>query len=285
MRNYFSVLLLFSFPAATLAATPLQTDVSAGFTYEDNVNRAFQDPYIKTDRILSVDGNLSYRLPVNNISYFSLKGTLEINHYSEFSRLSNNRVGVEASYHFRPFSGYSATSFKVLAGYQRRYYDSDQRDGSAINLELGLSKRLTDMLTLRAGYIREDIDAEESQGVFDAENNRLYIDLDLKAGQNNTVYATLGYFDGNLVSTAPYVAGTVYDVWVIDDAYLQLGNTPTPWWAYKFTGTANTYRLGDYYAIDSKQGIDGSLFYYDSESDSGTKYTGVIYNISYMYRF
>ncbi len=74
MKKYFSVL-LFSISSATLAATPIKTDVSAGYTYDDNITRAELDRDIETDSILNLDASAAYRLPLNDMSYFSLSGS------------------------------------------------------------------------------------------------------------------------------------------------------------------------------------------------------------------
>jgi len=285
MNKYFSILLYLSFsaflfPCATFAASPLKTDISAGYTYDDNVTRAENDNDIEKDNILNLDASARYNIPFNQKSYFSIKGTLELNKYLDFDKLSNNRLGIYGSYHFRPFSGYTASRFFASAGYEKRLYKSDLRDGSATTLQLGLSKRLTDTVQLFAGYIKEDIDANSI--VFDADNDRLYLDLDFRINQKNTLYTSLGYLDGGLVTTARGGLGITYDYWVVDDAFTEL--TPLRW-AYKQTGTATTIRLGNNYSFTAKQALDGSLLYYDSESDTGVKYSGLIVNLNYLYRF
>lgn len=282
MKKYFSVLLMFSYAAATLAATPLSMDISAGYSYDDNVTRAELDRDIEKDNILNVDGSIAYKLPVNNISYFSLKGTLDVNQYLDFTRLSNTRLGIHGSYHIRPGSGYTAIRYLALLSYERRLYDSDQRDGSATEIELGLRKRLTDLLALRAGYIRQDISADSK--VFDAENNRLYLDLEYKLTAKNNLYATIGYVDGDVVSTAVATAKIVQASSAIarDDAFLDL---VPPRWAYKLGAKTTSIRVGDNYAIGSRQAIDGSLLYYDSAADGDNDYSGLILNLYYTYRF
>ena len=285
MKKYFSilpclVLSAFLLPCATFAASPIQTDISAGYTYDDNVTRAEFDNDIEKDNILNLDAAARYKIPFNDKSYFSVKGTLEINQYLDFTKLSNTRIGIHGSYHIRPFSGYTATRFFALAAFERRFYGSDQRDGSATILQLGLSKRLTDVVTTYAGYIKEDIDANHI--VFDADNNRLYLDLDFRVSPRNTLYTTFGYLDGDLVTTARSGLGIVYRYWVVDDAFTEL--TPTRW-AYKQTGTATTIRLGNNFTMDANQAIDGSVLYYDSESDAGGSYSGLIVNLNYLYRF
>jgi len=281
MQKYFSVLLLFSFSTASLAAgAPVKTDVSAGYTYDDNVTRAEFDNDIETDSILNVEAGATYNIPFNDKSYFSIKGTLEANKYLDFSKLSNTRFGLHGSYHLRPFGGYTAMRYLARISYERCMYDSELRDGSATYFQLGLSKRLTDLLAIRAGYIKEKIDADSI--VFDADNNRFYADADYRLNKKNTLYATLGYLDGDLVTTARSGIGITYKYWVVDDAFTDLSPLR---WAYKLQGTATTIRLGDNFVIDSKQALDGSVLYYDSESDEGSTYSGFIYNLNYLYRF
>ena len=290
MNKYFSILpcLVFSaflLPSATFAASPLKADISAGYTYDDNVTRAELDQDIEKDSILNLDATARYNIPFNDKSYFSIKGSLELNKYLDFDKLSNNRIGIHGSYHLRPFDGYTASKYFARIAYVQRLYNSDQRTGSATYLQLGWSKRLTDVVTLFAGYIKENIDSDESIGVFDADNNRLYLEADFKTGKNNTLYTTLTYFDGDIVSTtAPNsdIINAARPFIVRDDAFLEL--TPNRF-AYRLSAKTTSIKLGDTYAIRSNQAIDASVFYYKADSDYGITYTGLIANLNYLYRF
>jgi hypothetical protein len=166
--------------------------------------------------------------------------------------------------------------------YEERLFGSNQREGSATRILPGMSKRITDLFSLRAGYIKEDIDANSI--VFDADNNRFYLDLDYRLNQKNNIYATLEYLDGNLVTTARGGLGIDYEYWLVDDAFTDLSPLR---WAYRLSGKALTLRTGDSFTINSQSALDGSILYYDSEADNyaGSKYTGLIYSISYLYRF
>jgi len=290
MKNTFVILpiillctLLFS--PATIVAAPIQTDISAAYTYDDNVTRAELDHDIEKDSIVSLEATARYKIPLNEISYFSLKATLAFNHYLDFSKLSNTRLGLHGGYHFRPFGGYTASRFFALASYEQRMFDSDQRNGSALQLQFGWNKRLTDVLTLSAGFIRESVDADETIGVFDADNNRLYLEADFKTGNKNTVYTRLSLFDGDIVSTtAPNadIISAAAPFIVRDDAFLDL--TPERF-AYKLDATTTTLKVGNVYSLSSSQALDASLFYYKSKADLGINYSGLIVNISYLHRF
>lgn len=277
--------ILTAIPAVSSAASPVKFNVSAGYTYDDNITRAELDSDIEKDSVLNADVTAVMKLPLNDISYFSFKGEINLNQYLDFSQLSNTRVGVHGSYHLRPTGGYTALRYFVRLGYIERLFKSDQRSGSATEIELGLSKRLSDLVSLRAGYIKEDIDSDESIGVFDADNNRFYADMEYKLNKKNNLYGTITYVDGVVVSTtvpttkiiqasAPFI--------VRDDAFLDL--TPARF-AYRLDAKTTSLRVGDVYAISSNQAIDGSLLYYDSAAQGGNDYTGMILSIDYHHRF
>ena len=282
MKKSFIIILLCAYTGAVNSASPIRTDVSAGYTFDDNVTRAEFDNDIESDSIVSLGASAAYTIPVNDMSFFSLKGTLDVNRYLDFTKLSNTLIGIHGSYHLRPFTGYNATRFIGQLSYEERLFSSELREGSATRIRLGLSKRLTDLLSLRAGYIKEDIDANSV--VFDADNNRFYLDLDYRLNERNNLYATIGYLDGNLVTTARAGLGIDYEYWVVDDAFEDLSPLR---WAYRLSGSALTLRVGDNFTINSHSALDGSILYYDSEADNyaGSKYTGFIYSISYLYRF
>ena len=262
--------------------TPLKADVYAGYSYDDNVTRAQYDYDIESDNIVKLGGSLSSSVPLGDKSYLTLRGTLDASQYDRWDKLSNTLIGVYSDFYLKPSTGYTATRYLLSLNYEQRLYKSEQREGSAVRIKLGIDKNLTDIITMHTGYIREQIDAGSS--VFDADNNRLYFDLEYRTGASNVIYATLGYLDGNLVSTARGGYGIRYDEWVIDDAFTELSPTR---WAYKLTGSALTLRIGDNYKLSHHSAIDVSLLHYDSEADNynAGSYDGMILNASYIYLF
>lgn len=283
MKKYFSLMFLcifFSQAAIAARESSINTTLSASYSSDDNIARA-ANYYEVSDSILGLDAAVSYQIPINLDSFFSLKGSLAINQYQDYDKLNNNQPGVEISYHIRPGSGYSATRFSLSLGYKKRMYDSEQREGSAIDMTLGLSKRLTDRITLRAGISKEEISANEK--TFEADNSRLYMDVNYRLTKNNTLYLTISDFDGDIASTnASMYAPPYYIDSVQDDAFTYA--TPTRY-AYRIAVDAISYTLGDSYAIDSNQAIDVSMNNYDASAYGGISYKGTIYKISYLYRF
>lgn len=280
MKIYFRIFLLFFYVSATHAASPIVTDVSAGYTYDDNVTRAWRDQDIESDSILEVGASAAYSLPLNDMSYISLRGSADINHYLDFDKLNNNVLGLHASFHIRPTPGYTSLRYMASISFEQRMYDSDQRDGSAVIMQLGLSKRLTDKFSMRAGFINESHDANHI--VFDTDTDRIYFDLDFVINSQNTSYFTLTLIDGDLVTTAPRNLGVIYYEWVRDDAFRGLGPGR---WAYRVSGESTVMAFGDVYSIDSVNGIDASILFHDSESSYGTSYSGTMLNVTYVHHF
>lgn len=75
------------------------------------------------------------------------------------------------------------------------------------------------------------------------------------------------------------------------DAFLDLA---PPRYAYKLAAKTTTIRLGDNYSFTSYQSIAASVLYYQSETDYydsvtlrdiSINYSGLIFNLNYLYRY
>lgn len=276
------VLLALACLSQETAAQNTSAGLYAGFTYDDNVSRAQNENDIEDDRILKLGANLDYTILLNDISYLSLRGTLDASRYDYWYKLNNTLVGIHADLNLRPSTGYTASRYLFSINYEQRLFESALREGSALRARLGFSKNLTDVVSLHAGYIHENIDADSE--VFDASNNRLYLDTEFRTGRYNVVYGTLGYLDGNLVTTARAGLGIDYEVWVVDDAFTDLRPRR---WAYRLSGKAISFRIGNNYQFGHQHALDISALFYDSEADNyaGSSYSGSVFNLSYLYSF
>lgn len=273
-------LLLISY--AAVAASAFNPNANVGIQLDDNITRAELDSDIEKDTIVTVDGSLSHFMEVNDISYVSFGGSLAFNKYLDFDKLDNTRIGVSAGYHIKPVASFSGTQYFVKFDYKKRMYDSAQREGDATRFSIGLSKRFTELLALNAGYIDEEIDSDHR--VFDADNKKFYVDVEYLITHNNTLYVTLSYFDGEVVATTVPTSKIIGASTAIvrDDAFLNLAPNR---FAYKLDATTTAIKIGDVFSIDRYQGIDASLFYYDSSAYAGNDYKGMILSLFYSYQF
>ena len=278
----FLSMLLLLVGAAKLVAAPLQYDVSAGYTRDDNITRAELERDIEQDSIVDLGASATLKLPLNNISYFSVGASLALNHYLEYSKLDNTRIGAQGSYYIRPTSGYTAIKYFASLGYEQRMYDSDLRESSATQFGLGLSKRITDRISMRLGYGKESIDADSD--VFDADNKRLYLDTEYKLNNSNHCYLTLSKIDGDIVATTvPTTKIIQYSSAIVrDDAFLGLAPDR---YAYKLSAKTTVIAIGDSMSVGAGQNIDASLTFYDASAYGGNDYSGMLLNLAYLLRF
>ena len=263
------------------AATPVDLTLSAGYINDDNITRAELNSDILKDSILNLTADAAYNIKLNNSSSMNLNGLLVLNQYQDFDKLSNIRLGLGARYLIQPDTAYTAPWYALSVKFQNWEFDNDLRSGTFFQLSFNYAQRLTDKMEIRAGLDIETRDAESI--IFDTDNNRLYMSLDLKLSNRNTLYTSLSYNDGDIVSTVQDSSPTTLKLasipWEIDDAF------PSNWWSYKLDAKTYGLMLGDNFSINSKQSFDISLFYYNSSAYAGSDYTGLITELRYFYRF
>ena len=170
------------------AATDMNTTLFAGLTSDNNISRAELGSDIEKDSILNLGASTNYKYAINNISNIILSASAEYNQYQDFDKLSHFKLGIAASYQIQPTQGFTAPWYSISFGYKLLDFESDNRDGPYTNLGFDFGKRLTDLMSLRAGYHIESIDAEAWPSAFDTDNNRLYVNIDFKLNPQNTLY-------------------------------------------------------------------------------------------------
>lgn len=276
------IFLLIPFSAALQAATPFQSSFYAGISIDDNVTRAERGSDIESDSILQIGANTSTRWSLDDSSFISLNGTLDLSQYADFSKLSSTSIGAEMGYHFRPAAGYTAFRYMATIGHEFRLYESDQREGSATTIRLSMARRLTDETSMHLGISLQTIDADSV--VFDADNNRIYADFEFRQIENHSFYTTLSYTDGDVVSTTVPTQQIIDASAAIerDDAFTDL--TPQRF-AYKLSANTIALKLGDSYAIDSLRSVEASVLYYSSDAGAYNDYSGLVYAFRYHQRF
>jgi len=266
-----------------LAATAINSTLFAGFTYDDNISRAELSSDIENDSFFNIGASANYNYAINNVSKIIFSASAEYNQYQDFDKLDNFKLGIAANYQIQPTSGYTAPWYSISIGYKSLGYDPDSRDGSFTNIGLDFGKRITDILSLRAGYHIESIDTEANPPAFDTDNNQLYINLDYKLSSHNTFYTTVSSTDGEIVSTAAPTQKLInasHGV-IINDSTVFGPNR----YAYQLKATTIAFTLGNNYSISQQQAIDISLLHYTSSAYGGNDYDGIILQLTYLHSF
>jgi hypothetical protein len=266
-----------------IASSAIKTTLFVGLTSDDNITRAELDNDVEKDNILELGIFSTYKHVINSASHIFYSASAEHNQYQDFDELSQPKLGLSANYQIQPFQGYTAAWYSVSFAYQLLGYDNKNRNGSHVDVGFDFGKRLTDIISLRAGYHIEKTDANANPPAFDTDNSRLYINMDYKLNNQNTFFSTLGMNDGDIVVTATPTLKIMNASHgnIIDDSEVFGSNR----FAYRLTATTTTFTLGDHFTISPNQAIDFSLLHYSSSAYGGNDYDGMILQLTYLHNF
>ncbi len=201
-------MLLLCHAIAALAERP-DVLLTSSIRHASNVSNAARGHDIENDQQLTWEVRGDWRRALSDDSELAWHGGLGLEHFHEYDALSNAELAGGLEWRMRTGIGYRAPVIRLSARVAGRLYnDSDIRDGLSARLGAGLGSRITDRLMARAGYRFELRRAAEDE-VFDLENHRLFVNLDLRATPRVALYATLSGVIGEVVSTAVPEAGLV----------------------------------------------------------------------------
>lgn len=304
MINKHNILfLLFLYSNLSLAAeTPYSFNLNAGVLYDDNVARATLDQDIVSDSIANIGLSADYRFHNSHESIIILSTRADAYQYQDFDKLSNIIASIKADYQIKPSHGYTAPWYHISLEYSLVNYQSTIRDSDGFTIELGLGKRINDSIDFRSGLLYEMFEAEADE--FDVDNYRIYFNFDFKTQQNNTLYLTLGYNDGNVATsttdtstasskTNPGTQKSTHDTQLQghhlpnepSGAPLRTDDAFQNGFVYQLDTTAITLQLGNNYVLSNHQSIDLSAFYYSTRDSTDANYNGIIVQLSYLHRF
>lgn len=264
-----------------MAASPLTIDISAGLAQDNNITNGKNSKDREKDLLLNGEAAATYNHTINHFSSLSITGNLALQQYQDFDKLNNTDLSLLFGYHFQAGKDYTSPWYSISLKLGTREYSSNFRDGDYHELAINMNQRLTDKTTLRAGLSQFSADADND--IFDVDNNRLYISVDLKPDVKNILYGTLSFYRGDVISTnvPPHPPELSAIAWVDDDAYPSLSNP----WTYRLDADTLALQIGDNYAISRHQSIDASISYYDSDADNNFTYNRTILQFNYLYRF
>lgn len=280
MNNKILTVMLLILPATAWSETPVTIDLHAGITLDDNITRAARNRDIEGDTIIELGAIGSYSHALSSNSNLLFNADISLVQYQDFDRLSYNELGLEITYQVQFENNFNSPWYFVSARYATNSFDSTLRDGDYTELGMGMGKRLTDKVKLLAGIKHFNSDAEDS--LLDVSSNTLFINFDYLLDNTNTLYALFEINIGGIISTNtshPSQLGSVS--WIDDDAYPGL-NSP---WTYQLDATTSSLRIGDSITLGYKQSLDISAMYYNSSADYSFNYSGLIFNLTYFYRF
>lgn len=265
--------------------------VEAGYTYDDNVNRAPDSGPKLSDHIYSLNANKSMAASLTSRLRAVFNGFLNGEKFYDNDGLDRFSAGVRGELQFRTSGAFSAPTFGVFVRSSVDDYHSELRSGHRHTLGTTLRMPVTDRIDLFGSLTRSERSANNP--VFDAKDGAGRLQLDYSIGRSGTLYGAGEYRRGDTVSTA----GPGFDTAVRtkasvrDDAYHR---TLT---AYRYEATTVIWTLGYNWPLGSRDSLDVSARRAESKpreqlaggglyaSGGSTRYTANQLSAAYLMRF
>ena len=235
---------------------PLDIQLDAGYTTDDNVTRAKAGPDKLGDNSYSVNVSKTMASPLSEQSRVLLTGTLGGEKFRRFNGLSRALGSVEAEIQYRESSDFDDPTFGAFAKLTGEAYESRLRDGYRLSAGVSVRQSLTDRINV-FGALSHNM-RHASSSVFSTRDNSLRANVDYALSDTQTLYLGTEYRRGDIVSTgrASLENVTIAKVFAQDDAYAggQL-------FSYRFDGSTVLATVGYNLSLGSHDSIDFSWRY------------------------
>ena len=232
---------------------PLNLQVEAGTTRDDNVTRAKSGPDRLSDDLYSVNVSRTFDYGLSEQSRVLLTGSLGGEKFRRFNGLSNLSAGAEAEYQFRGSSEYDEPTFGAFARLSAQAFESSLRDGYRLSVGVSVRQPLTDRINVFAALTHNRRYANSA--VFDTRDNSLRVNFDYALSDTGTLYMGTEFRRGDIVSTSrPSLENvSIAKVLVQDDAYVggQL-------FSYRLDGRTVLATIGYNLSLGSRDSLDFS---------------------------
>ncbi len=170
----------------------------ASYTTDDNVTRAPAGDALR-DRMLGVRVSAGGVIPLSTRTRAAVQGYVGTQRFSTYTGLSNNFIGAQGDFSFRPSGEFGAPTYGVFVRTAKEEYESTLRDGYRHAFGATVLKPLTDRVQLLGALTRNISDGKST--VFDTRSTSLRGNADWSLGRWDTVYLGAEYRSGDSVST------------------------------------------------------------------------------------
>ncbi len=260
--------------AGNVPAQSITFDARAGFTYDNNVNRAERDRLAAGDGLWSLRGDAGYRRALGASHGIIAKVGLETDIHTDFGDLDVLRADTSLTYLVQAGSGFNAPWFAFSAGLQlAEYAASDIRDGSEVRLALELGQRLTDRISARLGYTVRDRDASKGK-VYELRTGTVHAIGEYALSNRLGAYLKYDFTHGGVVTGSPRTAKLLAVRRVVArDRVFGPDNV-----AWRLNGVVHGLRLGSKLRLSKLTAIDVSAQHSVTEADGDNQWN--VWNVS-----
>lgn len=249
---------------------------------DDNLNRAQQKTDISEDRFYDLRSNASYFFELNPLHALIASGTLSSEKYTDFTGLNKLATGLGLTWQFMTRTGFDAPVYAISLAVEAADYKTDIRDNRNTRLSAEMNQRLTDRITATYG-LNTRRSAADSE-VFDTRESRLFTNFDYVFNIDTTIYSTLSFIFGDIVSTARPTLNILNWAEVLqpDNAFGGISDNAI---AYRLDARTRVLSLGINYAINEHHSLDFSSLFIKAAADGNIEYDRTQFRASYLTRF
>lgn len=202
--------------AGNTAQAQAFADVQAELFYHDNLTRSERAIDAREDTALYATVTAGTRVQTGDYTAATFTGTLNRTQYRRYTGLSSWEAGAGLALSHKFGIGDRQPTLSVDLGLARNEFNLPVRDTWIYRAGLGLQKRLTDTLNLRAGlrYEKRDADHDVPRVIptfprpgnsWDLSSRNVFVSAEQDLGAATWLSASYQFQDGSVVSTAtPY---------------------------------------------------------------------------------
>lgn len=184
-------------------------EVQLSLGHEDNVPRAYADADMREDVISTASLGAGYVNKLGRRLHYEGGGYVSYSHHRETGDLSSTAISLENTLIWQPGSSWQGPWFHLTGDFTRiRFENSSARDGNALNVALGVNRRLGMRATARAGFRYLDyspdggIDPLTNKAVFDIERREWFAGADIMLGQGIHLTVDVSRANGDLAASS-----------------------------------------------------------------------------------
>ena len=232
---------------------PLDLQLDAGYTVDDNVTRAKSGPDKLNDDSYSLNVSKTIMSPLTEQSRVLLTGTLGGEKFHHYNGLSRALASAEAEAQYRESSEFDDPTFALFGKVTGEAYESSLRDGYRVSAGVSIRQPLTDRISLFAALSRNIRNARSS--VFSTRDNSVRANVDYALSDSQTLYLSGEYRRGDIVSSgrASLENVAIAKVFAQDDVF-----PGGQFFSYRFNGSTVLATVGYNLSLGSHDSIDFS---------------------------
>jgi hypothetical protein len=269
-----------------VAAQPAQVDpvqLEATIGWDDNLTRSAEAGSRLGDRLHTVSVSRRATIPLAEHLQGVVDGFVSAEKLARYNGLDRLAGGVAGQLQYRRSAAFDATTFALLASWQRDQYRSRQRTGSRFALGASARQSWTDRIDAFAALNWSRRDAADA--VFNQRERAVRARIDYAAGNFGTIYVGAEHRRGDIVTTslgfeADYANAARADA---PDAAFGPG-----FHAYRLDGRTTIWTLGWSLPLDNRQALDFSWRQVLSSASipgETVQYRATLYSLTYLRQF